>query len=109
MIESAEKTGDDNTTPASSPPSEGQDGKMEDAAIKRRTLPGVSDAMEEEERRMQELSKQEDESRDQKFRKERRKDLEGGQEGVNSKFKALEYLLSQSKVCTSAFSYPFRH
>ena len=40
------------------------------------------------------------ERKERQWAEERKKDVEGGPERVDQKFKALEYLLSQSKVCT---------
>lgn len=39
-----------------------------------------------------------EEQYEKKLAKERQKDIKGGDEAVDTKFKALEYLLSQSKV-----------
>ena len=98
-------------TPPSSPPSEGDEVKTEDGsnpaeANDNRNLPGVSETMEEEERRMQELSRKEDQAREEQMKEERRKDLDSGQQGMDSKFKALEFLLSQSKVRAAASPTP---
>jgi ATP-dependent DNA helicase len=54
--------------------------------------------MEKEERRMAEARRKQDEKREREFAAERKKDIEGGKEVVDQKFKALEYLLSQSKL-----------
>lgn len=64
--------------------------------------PGVSNTMESEEGRMQQASRKHDEERDRQMKEQRRKDLEGGTKAVDQKYKALEYLLRQSKV-------PFTH
>jgi ATP-dependent DNA helicase len=61
-------------------------------------LDGVSGAMLDEEKRMRAQSKKDDEQRQQKFAAERQKDIKGGKGAVDTKFKALEYLLSQSKL-----------
>ena len=94
------------TTPPSSPPSgssardkmakgQGGDDTMD---VDANPSTGVSATMEAEERRMQEASRKQDEARDLKMQKERQKDIDGGSEAMDSKFKALDYLLSQSKV-----------
>ncbi|GAB7350165.1 hypothetical protein MBLNU459_g0830t1 [Dothideomycetes sp. NU459] len=62
------------------------------------THEAVSKSMEEEELKMAELRRKQDEKRDREMQNEAQKDIEGGEEVVDSKFKALEYLLSQSKL-----------
>ena len=59
---------------------------------------GLTEAMEREERRMAEVRRKQDEKREREFSAVRQKDMEGGEEVVDQKFKALEYLLSQSKL-----------
>lgn len=59
---------------------------------------GPTKVMEEEEEKMAEIRRKEDEKRERKMAAEREKDLKGGPEAVDSKYKALEYLLSQSKL-----------
>jgi ATP-dependent DNA helicase len=59
---------------------------------------GPTEAMEKEERRMAEVRRKQDEKREREFAAERKKDIEGGKEVVDQKYKALEYLLSQSKL-----------
>ncbi|KAI9688067.1 MAG: hypothetical protein M1822_001572 [Bathelium mastoideum] len=59
---------------------------------------GVSDSMRAEEQEMTEASNVEEAKRAERLEKERKKDVEGGTEGVDKKYKALEHLLSQSKV-----------
>ncbi|KAI9671696.1 MAG: hypothetical protein M1831_003224 [Alyxoria varia] len=94
------------TTPSSSPPSEGIDqdnmvrsqSKDDIMEVDANPSAGVSATMETEELRMQEASRKQDEARDRKLQKERQKDIEGGSDAVDSKFKALDYLLSQSKL-----------
>lgn len=54
--------------------------------------------MEQEEAEMAEVRRKEDEERDAEMEKQAQQDLEGGDEVVDTKFKALEYLLSQSKL-----------
>lgn len=54
--------------------------------------------MRAEEEKMQKASRKQDEARDKKFQRERQKDIQGGEKVVDNKFKALEYLLSQSKA-----------
>lgn len=61
-------------------------------------LQGVSATMRAEEERMREASKQEEITRDANLEKQRQEDMKGGQDGLDKKFKALEYLLSQSKL-----------
>lgn len=77
------------TTPASSPP------PSDDDAIKD---VDISDAMKREEEAMTRKSQKEQEKRDKAMEEERKKDLEAGSDNVDKKFKALEYLLNQSKV-----------
>ncbi|EME47150.1 hypothetical protein DOTSEDRAFT_77542 [Dothistroma septosporum NZE10] len=55
-------------------------------------------AMEKEEARMAEARRKQDEKRERKLAAEREKDIKGGAEVVDQKYKALEYLLSQSKL-----------
>ena len=59
---------------------------------------GVSETMREEEEKMRKMSERDEVQRQKKMEQERKKDLEGGSGAVDSKYKALEYLLSQSKV-----------
>lgn len=59
---------------------------------------GPTEAMEKEEAQMAEQRRKEDEKREREMAAEREKDVEGGKEVVDSKYKALEYLLSQSKL-----------
>lgn len=59
---------------------------------------GPTEAMEKEERRMAEARRKQDEKRDRELAAERKKDMDGGKEVVDQKYKALEYLLSQSKL-----------
>lgn len=93
MTESPQKS---ESTPASSPPRADEEDveKPQGAASKL----GVSSTMEEEEREMAAASRIADEERDRKLRQQRQDDMKGGSKAVDSKFKALEYLLSQSKV-----------
>ena len=51
----------------------------------------VDEGKEEEEEEETEQGRQ--------YAEERKRDLDGGKDRVDQKFKALEYLLSQSKVC----------
>lgn len=59
---------------------------------------GVSSNMEAEEAKMAAARKAKEAKRDKELEEERQKDLKGGKEVVDTKFKALEYLLSQSKL-----------
>ena len=59
---------------------------------------GLTEAMEKEERRMADTRRKQDEKREREFAAQRKKDIDGGEEVVDQKFKALEYLLSQSKL-----------
>lgn len=54
--------------------------------------------MEEEESQMTRARQKQDQSREMKLQAERDKDIKGGPKVVDQKFKALEYLLSQSKL-----------
>lgn len=75
-------------TPDSSPPPEND---------------GVSEAMLREENEMAEKRREEQIRRDKEMEQQRKKDLKGGKGQTDSKFKALEYLLNQSKVCGQMF------
>ncbi|KAG9964390.1 SWI/SNF chromatin remodeling complex component, partial [Aureobasidium melanogenum] len=77
--------------------------KAEDAA--KPTIPSlktekseISYNMEAEEAKMAEARRVKEEKRDQELEAERQKDLKGGKKVVDTKFKALEYLLNQSKL-----------
>ena len=77
--------------------------KAEDAA--KPTIPSlkmekseISSNMEAEEANMAEARRVKEEKRDQELEAERQKDLKGGKKVVDTKFKALEYLLNQSKL-----------
>lgn len=59
---------------------------------------GVSETMRKEEEKMRKISDKEESARQEKMEAEREQDRKGGSEAVDSKYKALEYLLSQSKV-----------
>ncbi|KAK0266816.1 putative ATPase [Friedmanniomyces endolithicus] len=59
---------------------------------------GPTEAMEKEEARMAAGRRKEEEKRQRKLAAEREKDAKGGSAAVDSKYKALEYLLSQSKL-----------
>ncbi|RMY12965.1 hypothetical protein D0868_02274 [Hortaea werneckii] len=59
---------------------------------------GPTKVMEEEEAKMAEIRRRDDEKRERKLAAEREEDRKGGPEAVDSKYKALEYLLSQSKL-----------
>ncbi|KAG9688965.1 SWI/SNF chromatin remodeling complex component, partial [Aureobasidium melanogenum] len=58
----------------------------------------ISSNMEAEEAKMAEARRVKEEKRDQELEAERQKDLKGGKKVVDTKFKALEYLLNQSKL-----------
>lgn len=73
------------STPATSPPPESPDN-------------GVSESMQKEEEQMRLNREKRERQHEKKLEKERQKDIDGGKDAVDSKFKALEYLLSQSKV-----------
>ncbi|QDS71017.1 hypothetical protein FKW77_007976 [Venturia effusa] len=77
------------TTPASSPPPSDNDAKADVE---------ISDAMKREEEAMARKAQKEQEKRDRAMAEERKKDLKAGSENVDKKFKALEYLLNQSKL-----------
>ena len=57
--------------------------------------------MQAEEKRMSELRHKVDQQRDRELAEERKRDIEGGEEALDQKFKALQYLLSQSKLYSS--------
>lgn len=59
---------------------------------------GPTKAMQKEETRMAEMRRKEDAKRERKMAAEREKDIKGGPGAVDTKYKALEYLLSQSKL-----------
>lgn len=60
--------------------------------------PHISNAMQKEEEEMQEARETRDVKREKDLAEERRKDISGGKPVLDQKFKALEYLLSQSKL-----------
>lgn len=82
------------STPASSPPPEAPDMNAYD----------VSESMLKEEEQIRLSREKEDAKRDQKLRKDIEQEKKGGEKATDSKFKALEYLLNQSKVCMSSAS-----
>lgn len=82
-----------NTPSSSSSPAPADDSTAMD--------PTVSDAMLKEEEKMRQAREKTDLAREKALAKERQKDIEGGSEAVDTKFKALEYLLSQSKLYSS--------
>jgi hypothetical protein len=59
---------------------------------------GVSKAMLEEEKLLEEAAIEKRAAKEAAFQAEREKDIQGGEAVVGSKFKKLEYLLNQSKV-----------
>ncbi|SMQ54551.1 unnamed protein product [Zymoseptoria tritici ST99CH_3D7] len=59
---------------------------------------GTTDAMQKEEAKMAEARRKADEKHEKKLASERENDRKGGKEVVDTKYKALEYLLSQSKL-----------
>jgi ATP-dependent DNA helicase len=54
--------------------------------------------MQKEEEQMAKAREKEDAKRERKLAADRKKDMEGGSSAVDTKYKALEYLLSQSKL-----------
>jgi len=64
----------------------------------------VSAAMEKEEEQMRLKREKEEMEREEILKKERDEELQGGPEVTDNKFKALEFLLSQSKVSSSVYS-----
>ena len=85
------------STPASSPPPV----EMEDVNN------GVSKEMQVEEEQMRLKREKDDLKREQKMEKERQEDLKSGKEVLDTKFKALEHLLSKSKVRLCFHIYSF--
>lgn len=61
----------------------------------------VSSAMQAEEDQMRRAREKQDERREKALAAERQRDIAGGTDAVDTKFKALEYLLSQSKLYSS--------
>ncbi len=59
---------------------------------------GTTDAMEQEEKRMADVRRKQDEKRERELEASREEDIKGGRKVVDQKYKALEYLLSQSKL-----------
>ena len=59
---------------------------------------GLTEAMQKEEEQMAKAREKEDAKRERKLAADRKKDMEGGSSAVDTKYKALEYLLSQSKL-----------
>ncbi|KAF2817411.1 uncharacterized protein BDZ99DRAFT_373440 [Mytilinidion resinicola] len=84
----AADTASQKSTPASSPPSI----EMEDVDH------GVSKEMLAEEEQMRLRREKEDAKREAKLEKERKEDLQGGKEVLDTKFKALEHLMNKSKL-----------
>ena len=62
---------------------------------------GPTEAMQKEEQRMADARRKQDVKREREMAAEREKDISGGPEVVDQKYKALEYLLSQSKLYSS--------
>ncbi|KAK8187776.1 SNF2 family helicase/ATPase-like protein PasG [Phyllosticta capitalensis] len=62
---------------------------------------GVSTAMVKEEEQMRAAREEADAEREEQLREERQKDIQSGSDAVDTKFRALEYLLSQSKLYSS--------
>ncbi|KAI9840648.1 MAG: hypothetical protein M1838_003959 [Thelocarpon superellum] len=90
------------TSAPSSPPSEtSQNGRGDRPGRSAAVTDAVSEAMREEEQRMEEAAMAEERERNLKFQAERDQDLQAGDEVVDPKFKRLEYLLSQSKIYSS--------
>jgi len=85
------------STPPSSPPSSGYEGDGHSEHDEEGSA-NVPEHMRAEEEKMRQISRKQDEARDKGFEMERQKDIRGGEKVVDNKFKALEYLLSQSKV-----------
>lgn len=82
---------EDVDTPPSSPPSDGHESDSKSDY-------GLSETMRAEEEKMRQKSERDEAQRQERLEAERKKDLQGGSGAVDGKFKALEYLLSQSKV-----------
>ncbi|KAK7523297.1 SNF2 family N-terminal domain-containing protein [Phyllosticta citriasiana] len=61
----------------------------------------VSNAMVKEEEQMRQAREKADAQREEELQRERQKDIQSGSEAVDTKFRALEYLLSQSKLYSS--------
>ncbi|KAM0712304.1 hypothetical protein Q7P37_011399 [Cladosporium fusiforme] len=59
---------------------------------------GPTEAMRKEEEQMEQARAKEEAKRERKLAAERQKDIKGGPAAVDTKYKALEYLLSQSKL-----------
>ena len=59
---------------------------------------GPTEAMRKEEEKMAQARQKQDEKRDKQLAAQREKDRKQGPQAVDSKYKALEYLLSQSKL-----------
>lgn len=72
--------------------------KMADLDDNANDISSVNETMQAEEERMRAISRKQDEEREARYDKEREADIKGGSKAVDTKFKALEYLLSQSKV-----------
>jgi signal recognition particle GTPase len=81
-------------TPDSSPPPSHPDSSMEKS-----NDPGISEAMLKEEEAIRKRMDKEEKAHDAKMAKERSNLVKQGSGAVDKKFKALEYLLNQSKVC----------
>ncbi|OCK78189.1 ISWI chromatin-remodeling complex ATPase ISW2 [Lepidopterella palustris CBS 459.81] len=89
---SSSTTGADTESQKSTPPSSPPPADMEDANF------AISKEMQEEEENIRVKREKEDEKREKKLEKERQKDLKGGKEALDTKFKGLEHLMNKSKL-----------
>jgi signal recognition particle GTPase len=80
-------------TPDSSPPP-----SHSDSSVEKSNDPGISEAMLKEEEAIRKRMDKEEKAHDAKMAKERSNLVKQGSGAVDKKFKALEYLLNQSKV-----------
>ncbi|TKX20507.1 SNF2 family N-terminal domain-containing protein 4 [Elsinoe australis] len=89
MPASRSSTSDVNMSADATPPTSPEDKNDEN---------GVSKTMEQEEAKMLAQRRKDEEKRQRELDAQRKEDLEGGEEKIDQKYKALEYLLSQSKL-----------
>lgn len=87
------------STPASSPPAAaGSEMSDTDKMQQKKGANPLSATMEAEEKKMLAMREKDEQTRARKLEQEREQDIKGGKEVVDTKYKALEFLLSQSKL-----------
>ncbi|KAI9842859.1 MAG: hypothetical protein M1837_006880 [Sclerophora amabilis] len=86
------------TSPPSSPPSDASKDEVENPDPQGGADSGVSQTMQDEEERIAEASRRAEAKRRKKLREEREKDLKGGDDAMEKKFKQLQVLLDKSNI-----------